>query len=134
MRKTLNFMSAASATRTFATVRLFALVLLLVAPSANALAQTNAGAAHSGSTSSNGSTDAARTVTPASREASDLQRLVTEFETANGLKVLVKRREGSQSVVTGLFFRGALKAADRRNPRAGRHPAAAAVPDRRPAR
>jgi zinc protease len=32
-------------------------------------------------------------------------RLVTEFE-VNGLKVLVKRREGSQTVVTGLFLRG----------------------------
>lgn len=32
-------------------------------------------------------------------------RLVTEFE-VNGLKVLVKRREGSQTVVCGLFLRG----------------------------
>jgi predicted Zn-dependent peptidase len=32
-------------------------------------------------------------------------RLVTEFE-VNGLKVLVKRREGSQTVVAGLFLRG----------------------------
>ena len=32
-------------------------------------------------------------------------RLVTEFE-VNGLKVLVKRRLGSQTVVTGLFLRG----------------------------
>src|SRR5713101_8101903 len=31
--------------------------------------------------------------------------LVTEFE-INGLKVLVKRREGSQSVAAGLFIRG----------------------------
>ncbi|MDT5269767.1 MAG: hypothetical protein QOH49_1953 [Acidobacteriota bacterium] len=40
-----------------------------------------------------------------SREAADTLRLVTEFE-VNGLKVLVKRREGSQSVVAGLFLRG----------------------------
>jgi zinc protease len=33
------------------------------------------------------------------------QSLVTEFD-VNGLKVLVKRRSGSQSVVAGMFFRG----------------------------
>jgi predicted Zn-dependent peptidase len=38
-------------------------------------------------------------------DATDAARLVTEFE-VNGLKVLVKRREKSQSVVAGLFFRG----------------------------
>jgi zinc protease len=41
----------------------------------------------------------------ASREAADTLRLVSEFD-VNGLKVLVKRREGSQSVVAGLFLRG----------------------------
>jgi zinc protease len=41
----------------------------------------------------------------AAGDVSDAQRLVTEFE-VNGLKVLVKRREGSQTVVAGLFFRG----------------------------
>ena len=35
----------------------------------------------------------------------DSSRLVTEFE-VNGLKVLVKRREGNQTVVAGLFIRG----------------------------
>jgi zinc protease len=44
----------------------------------------------------------------ASKEAADTLRLVTEFE-ANGLKVLVKRREGSQSVVAGLFLRGGAR-------------------------
>jgi zinc protease len=43
-----------------------------------------------------------------SREVADTLRLVTEFE-VNGLKVLVKRREGSQSVVTGLFMRGGAR-------------------------
>src|SRR5215210_644035 len=47
----------------------------------------------------------ARAPSAASREAADALRLVTEFE-VNGLKVLVKRREGSQSVVAGLFMRG----------------------------
>jgi zinc protease len=37
--------------------------------------------------------------------ASDPAALVTEFD-VNGLKVLVKRREGSQTVVAGLFFKG----------------------------
>jgi len=44
----------------------------------------------------------------ASREAADTLRLVTEFE-VNGLKVLVKRRERSQSVVAGLFLRGGAR-------------------------
>jgi zinc protease len=44
----------------------------------------------------------------ASKEAADTLRLVNEFE-VNGLKVLVKRREGSQSVVTGLFLRGGAR-------------------------
>lgn len=39
------------------------------------------------------------------REVGDTMRLVTEFD-VNGLKILVKRREGSQSVVVGLFVRG----------------------------
>jgi predicted Zn-dependent peptidase len=50
--------------------------------------------------------------TPAPTAAPDFQgviarqaSLVTEFE-VNGLKVLVKRREGSQTVATGLFIRG----------------------------
>src|ERR1700694_4117655 len=34
--------------------------------------------------------------------------LVTEFE-INGLKVLVKRREGSQTVAAGLFIRGGVE-------------------------
>jgi predicted Zn-dependent peptidase len=51
------------------------------------------------------------TATPAP-QTSDIQSviarqaaLVTEFD-VNGLKVLVKRRAGSQTVATGLFFRG----------------------------
>jgi len=46
-----------------------------------------------------------RSTAALSREAAEAARLVTEFE-ANGLKVLVKRREASQSVVAGLFLRG----------------------------
>src|SRR5215211_111878 len=44
----------------------------------------------------------------ASKETADTLRLVTEFE-AGGLKVLVKRRDGSQSVVAGLFLRGGAR-------------------------
>ncbi|HST54201.1 MAG TPA: pitrilysin family protein [Pyrinomonadaceae bacterium] len=50
-------------------------------------------------------TDAGRVGGPAAGDISDAQRLVTEFD-VNGLKVLVKRREGSQTVVAGLFLRG----------------------------
>src|SRR5947199_833179 len=49
--------------------------------------------------------NSARTSAPVARDAGDTLRLVTEFE-VNGLKVLVKRREGSQTVVAGLFLRG----------------------------
>lgn len=38
-------------------------------------------------------------------EVSDASKLVNEFE-VNGLKVLFKRRAGSQTVVVGLFLRG----------------------------
>jgi zinc protease len=53
-------------------------------------------------------TDATHAAVAASREVADTLRLVTEFETG-GLKVLVKRREGSQSVVVGLFLRGGAR-------------------------
>lgn len=43
--------------------------------------------------------------TAAARAAADVTRYVNEFE-VNGLKVLVKRREGTQTVVAGLFMRG----------------------------
>ena len=52
--------------------------------------------------------DSAAAAAAASREAADTLRLVTEFE-VNGLKVLVKRRENSQSVVAGLFLRGGAR-------------------------
>ena len=68
-----------------------ALTFFLLTASAPAHAQTLGGAGTTGATPS--------------KEAADTLRLVTEFE-VNGLKVLVKRREGSQSVVAGLFVRG----------------------------
>jgi predicted Zn-dependent peptidase len=98
MRKTLNLNGAGRGT----TSRVFALALLLLTFGASAVAQSDAGRA----TAPSAQTNNARAAAPVSREAGDLQRLVTEFETANGLKVLVKRREGSQSVVAGLFSRG----------------------------
>jgi zinc protease len=101
MRKTLNFTGSARAM-----TRLLALALLSLSFGAAVSAQTNAGAVQTPSAQAN----SARAVSPAaSREAGELQKLVTEFETANGLKVLVKRREGSQSVVVGLFFRGGAR-------------------------
>jgi zinc protease len=48
---------------------------------------------------------AAKARTSAAAVVDDSARLVTEFE-VNGLKVLVKRREGNQTVVAGLFIRG----------------------------
>lgn len=98
MRKTLNLNGAGRGIH----ARLFALALLLFTFGADASAQSEANKVATPPSQTN----TARAAASMSREASDLQRLVTEFETTNGLKVLVKRREGSQSVVTGLFFRG----------------------------
>jgi zinc protease len=72
----------------------FLLTALLLLPSSVAQAQT---------------TQSPQTTTPdfqsvIARQAS----LVSEFE-INGLKVLVKRREGSQTVATGLFIRGGVR-------------------------
>ncbi|MCA1591140.1 MAG: insulinase family protein [Acidobacteria bacterium] len=49
-----------------------------------------------------------------SRALADAAKLVTEFE-VNGLKVLVKRREGSQTVAAGLFLRGGARNVDEKN-------------------
>src|SRR5215207_1237586 len=76
-----------------------ALAFLLLTAVAPAGAQTSGTGATPG---------AAAAPAPASKEAADTLRLVTEFE-VNGLKVLVKRREGSQSVVAGLFLRGGAR-------------------------
>ena len=47
-------------------------------------------------------------------ELSDAAKQVTEFE-VNGLKVLFKRRMGSQTVVAGLFFRGGSRNVTEKN-------------------
>jgi zinc protease len=74
-----------------------ALALLFTATAPAALAQ---------SSSSRAAARESDTPRPAVQySASDAQRLVTEFD-VDGMKVLVKRREGSQTVVAGLFFRG----------------------------
>jgi zinc protease len=44
----------------------------------------------------------------------DTAKLVTEFD-VNGLKVLVKRREGSQTAVVGLFLRGGASNINEKN-------------------
>jgi zinc protease len=53
-------------------------------------------------------------VARADNEVTDAARLVTEFE-VNGLKVLLKRRAGSQTVVAGLFFRGGARNVTEKN-------------------
>lgn len=74
------------------------LSILLVAFSALPIpAQTKASPDNAAATS-------VRVARPANALA-DTAKLVTEFE-VNGLKVLVKRRENSQTAVVGLFFRG----------------------------
>src|SRR5215471_6296723 len=60
-------------------------------------------------------TASAQTPTPTPTPAPDFQSVITrqaslvsEFD-VNGLKVLVKRREGSQTVAAGLFIRGGVE-------------------------
>lgn len=57
-----------------------------------------------------GATATARALAP----AADTAKLVTEFD-VNGLKVLVKRREGSQTAVLGLFVRGGASNVNEKN-------------------
>lgn len=59
-------------------------------------------------------TTAAALDAAAAKEAAEAAALVTEFE-VNGLKVLVKRRAGSQSVAAGLFLRGGVRNIDGKN-------------------
>jgi len=86
----------------------FAFVLLLAPAGASRGAQTSGTQAGARPGTPTPAADATRAAAAASREAADALRLVTEFE-VNGLKVLVKRREGSQSVVAGLFLRGGAR-------------------------
>lgn len=53
-------------------------------------------------------------VAPPANALADTAKLVTEFD-VNGLKVLVKRREGSQTAVVGLFFRGGATNINQKN-------------------
>ena len=75
------------------------LALLLVAFSPSPIAAQ--------ATASPGTSAAATSVTgaPLTKAPTDATKLVTEFE-VNGLKVLVKQREGSLTAVVGLFLRG----------------------------
>jgi zinc protease len=81
------------------------LVLSLAAP---ARAQSSGNRANPATPPPPAAADSTHAAAAASREVADTLRLVTEFE-AGGLKVLVKRREGSQSVVLGLFLRGGAR-------------------------
>src|SRR5947209_5976288 len=94
MRKTINLGRPRAAWPLACT-----LLLLLLAPPAPAQSPS------ARATTPTPAADAARADATVARDVSDSLRLVTEFE-VNGLKVLVKRREGSQSVVAGLFMRG----------------------------
>ena len=51
---------------------------------------------------------ASDTATPGAQKADNAAALVTEFD-VNGLKVLVKRRAGSQTIAAGLFLRGGAR-------------------------
>src|SRR4030095_2475288 len=70
-------------------------------------------AAQTTATPENAATTSLRVAPPANALA-DTAKLVTEFD-VNGLKVLVKRREGSQTAVVGLFFRGGATNINQKN-------------------
>jgi len=91
MRETLKFGRRAAAWSLACALSLMSLVPVVPAQTPSSPASPAASAARA---------DAA-----VAREVADSLRQVTEFE-VNGLKVLVKRREGSQTVVAGLFMRG----------------------------
>ena len=80
-------------------------VVLLIALASFVSAQTSGASAPTAQTPP---LAAARDDVAASRQVAESARLVTEFD-VNGLKVLVKRREGSQTVVTALFLRGGAR-------------------------
>lgn len=91
-------------------MRTLALALALSASSARlAPAQTPAPSKHA-ATSVAAATDARKL----DEVAATAESLVTEFE-VNGLKVLVKRRAGSQTVSAGLFLRGGSRNVTERN-------------------
>jgi zinc protease len=94
--------------RAAAAAWLLALLFVSAPAGAGAHAQTTSGTPAATSPPPQASANASNAAAAASREAADTLRLVTEFE-VNGLKVLVKRREGSQSVVAGLFLRGGAR-------------------------
>ncbi|HEX4900990.1 MAG TPA: hypothetical protein VFV61_10685, partial [Pyrinomonadaceae bacterium] len=77
-------------------LRSFVFMLALLASATVGLSQTPAD-------TRTPSVPAARATTAA--VVDDSARLITEFE-VNGLKVLLKRREGNQTVVAGLYIRG----------------------------
>jgi predicted Zn-dependent peptidase len=87
-----------------------ACALFVVSLGGAAVAQSSGGVrANSPTPAANSpAANAERADAAAAREVADSQRLVNEFE-VDGLKVLVKRREGSQSVVAGLFLRGGAR-------------------------
>jgi predicted Zn-dependent peptidase len=95
--------------RRVAALLMLACMLLLL--SHDAQAQSSDGHAAKPQTPAANTNAAARdtaTAATAARDVTDSLQLVTEFE-VNGLKVLVKRRVGSQSIVTGLFMRGGAR-------------------------
>jgi len=77
----------------------FCLALLIVAFSSSPIA-----AQATASPGASAAATSARVAQPP-KAAVDAAKLVTEFE-VNGLKVLVKHRESSQTAVVGLFLRG----------------------------
>lgn len=90
------------------------LAFLLVACYASPIA---AQATTAGQTTASPQASAAATATRtalAPEAVAETAKLVTEFE-VNGLKVLVKRREGSQTAVVGLFLRGGVSNINEKN-------------------
>lgn len=93
--------------RRFTALLMMGAMLSILAPASVVRAQTSAAAKQE--------QKASASTTPAHTQfASDQAALVTEFE-VNGLKVLVKRRAGSQTVAAGLFLRGGSRNVTEKN-------------------
>ncbi|MGB8509669.1 MAG: pitrilysin family protein [Pyrinomonadaceae bacterium] len=90
----------------------FAMLALASAPPV--VAQTGGQTTTTAPRVSSTATTAATSLPQASKPLADVAKLVTEFE-VNGLKVLVKQREGSQTVAAGLFLRGGSRNIDEKN-------------------
>ncbi|HVF51647.1 MAG TPA: pitrilysin family protein [Pyrinomonadaceae bacterium] len=102
-------MKKSNSAKQFNPALLFILALaFFVAPAHELRAQTTTPPTETAPAAATAPQAALDKITPRGLSAAEAAAQVTEFE-VNGLKVLVKRRANSQTVVTGLFLRGGAR-------------------------